>query len=455
MTLWCGSRYGQTGMKVVDFRSTSKRQSGGRLWATRVIWIILLILTVWKITLGLPLYYTEVSTICTDAEKICSQGISLTPRQVEALESAGLSLNEYAKLDLVWKIVTTVIWAGVGIFIFLLRPNDRIAWIASAMMVVFNSAGYETQIRLVYPALGVAAEFIFNLGNVLLFLFIGLFPNGRFSPRWMRWYWSGMILISFLPLGEWIQQTNLYNAIILIFWVSFLILGPYSQIYKYRNESTNAERLQTRWIILGFAVFAGAVLVGFTLITMFQEVSLGRIIYQTFVFDLAGLLIPLSIGISILHYRLWDIDVVIRRTLQYSLLTGLLALSYLGGVVVLQSFLSPITGSENHPLITVITTLGIAALFNPLRIRVQNFIDRRFYRKKYNAEQALAQFAAVTRDEVDMDRLTAALLRVVEETVQPEQVSLWLRLSEKPRPNRPFVGGEGASTVAEASRGDR
>lgn len=151
----------------------------------------------------------------------------------------------------------------------------------------------------------------------------------------------------------------------------------------------------------------------------------------------AFLMIPLGIGISILRHRLYDIDVIIRRTLQYAFLTGLLALAYFGGVVVLQTLFNPLTGSTNSPLVTVITTLGIAALFNPLRHRVQDFIDRRFYRKKYNAEQALAQFAATARDEVDMEKLTAALLRVVEETVQPEKASLWLKAS----PNLTKRGG--------------
>jgi hypothetical protein len=128
-----------------------------------------------------------------------------------------------------------------------------------------------------------------------------------------------------------------------------------------------------------------------------------------------------------MRYRLWDIDLLIRRTLQYTLLTGLLAMTYFGGVVVLQAILSPLTGEANSPLVTAVTTLGIAALFTPLRNRVQDFIDRRFFRKKYNAEQTLANFAAIARDEVDMDKLTSALLEVVEETMQPEKVTLWLK----------------------------
>ena len=142
------------------------------------------------------------------------------------------------------------------------------------------------------------------------------------------------------------------------------------------------------------------------------------------------LAIPLAIGIAILRYRLWDIDLIIRKTLQYALLTGLLALVYFGSVILLQSLVENLTG-ERSPLVIVLSTLAIAALFNPLRIHVQDFIDRRFYRRKYNAEQALTQFAATTRDEVDMQKLTAALLDVVEESMKPEKTSLWLKNDPK------------------------
>jgi hypothetical protein len=120
---------------------------------------------------------------------------------------------------------------------------------------------------------------------------------------------------------------------------------------------------------------------------------------------------PLVIGLAVFKYRLYDIDIIIRRTLQYTLLTGLLALIYFGSVVLLQRLFESFTGRQS-PIIIVVTTLAIAALFNPLRLRVLDFIDRRFYRRKYNAERALAQFAASARDEVDMENLTMELLNV-------------------------------------------
>ena len=404
--------------------------SKGQLGIARLIWVFLLLLTIGKLSLGLPLYYAETNRVCTAPEEICSQGTALMPHQVEALQEAGLTLPSFARIDLAWKIVTSVIWGGVGLFIFLLRPNERLAWIASAMMIVFNSAGYETQIRSAYPSLGAAADLIFSLGNILLFLFIGLFPTGSFSPRWMRWYWLTLIMgVTLNPLLD--QNPEIGNIVIAIFWVSFLILGPYSQIYRYRNESTAVQRQQTKWVVLGFAVFAATVLIGFVLLTLRPEIDLGPIIYQTFVFDLVGLLIPLSIGISILRYRLWDIDIIICRTLQYSLLTGLLGLVYFGSVVLLQRLLGQ-TAGERSTLVLVLSTLLIAALFTPLRRRIQNLIDRRFYRQKYAAAQVLADFARTARDETDIHQLTTCLVEVVHETLQPQQITLWLKENPKP-----------------------
>ena len=140
-----------------------------------------------------------------------------------------------------------------------------------------------------------------------------------------------------------------------------------------------------------------------------------------------------ALGIAVLRYRLFDIDVIIRKTLVYTALTALLALVYFGSVIVLQRVVGALTGIEQSTLAVVVSTLVIAALFTPLRRRIQDAIDRRFYRKKYNAQQVLAQFAQTARDETDLDALLAELVRVVDETLQPEHVSVWLRENSTPK----------------------
>jgi hypothetical protein len=146
---------------------------------------------------------------------------------------------------------------------------------------------------------------------------------------------------------------------------------------------------------------------------------------------LANALIPLSIGMAILRSRLWDIDLLIRRTLVYAALTGLLALAYFGSVLVLEGFVRLLTGQSQSQVVTVVSTLAIAALFVPVRRRVQAFIDRRFYRRKYDAARTLAQFGANLRDEVNLDDLSTHLLDAVDETLQPASVSLWLHRPER------------------------
>jgi hypothetical protein len=215
------------------------------------------------------------------------------------------------------------------------------------------------------------------------------------------------------------------------------VSGTLAQIFRYQRVSNEQERLQTKWLIFGVSVLVVYILIvqlsplNQLIGSNVQTYSLLNLVVLT-ISNLSLTIFPITIGIAILRYRLFDIDIIIRRTLQYSVLTGLLGLVYFGGVVLFQGIFRTASG-ETSSLAIVLSTLIIAALFAPLRRRVQNVIDRRLYRQKYDAAQVLARFAAVARDEVEMEKLAAALVRVLEETMQPESVSLWLRQSEKVR----------------------
>jgi hypothetical protein len=200
-------------------------------------------------------------------------------------------------------------------------------------------------------------------------------------------------------------------------------------------------RAQTAWLALGLVVgllfspllwVLGAVFPGLL-------PALGRLPWWVSIAYRAPpvLAFPVCLGIAITRYRLFDIEVIIRRTLVYTLLTAVLALVYLGSVVVLQRVLSPLFGPRNTVAI-VASTLAIAALMQPLRRRIQTLIDRRFFRRKYDAARTLARFSARLRNEVEMEVLTGDLLAVVVETLQPAHVSLWLCAGSPERPEQTF-----------------
>jgi hypothetical protein len=219
---------------------------------------------------------------------------------------------------------------------------------------------------------------------------------------------------------------------VLSVWGSFL--G--AQIYRYARVSNRTERQQTKWVVFGVAVAVVGTMT--TIFTIGAAVDLpprdvGPRMLSLLLMDASALMIPLSIGVAMLRSRLFDIDVVINRTLVYGSLTLMLVLFYFGGVTATQTLFSALTGQQKLPqLAVVVSTLVIAALFNPLRRRVQAFIDRRFYRRKYDARKTLETFTARLRDDTNLSALSDDLVGVVRETIQPAHVSLWLRPNMAP-----------------------
>jgi hypothetical protein len=195
-------------------------------------------------------------------------------------------------------------------------------------------------------------------------------------------------------------------------------------VFARLRRAVGVERQQIKWFAYAAAIFAMAILLN--VVTLAIDVPRWIEGANLVIFPLAGTTVPIALGIAILRYHLYDIDLLINRTLVYGSLTATLIATYFGGIVVLQRLFVVLTG-ERSTLAVVASTLLIAALFNPLRRRTQSFVDRRFYRRKYDAAKTLAAFSARLRDETDLDALSDNMVGVAAATVQPEHASLWLR----------------------------
>ena len=322
------------------------------------------------------------------------------------------------------------------------RPNNGYGWLwlgfGLGLALQLLAESYAAYAVAVQPGSLVAPRTISRVlalgGQLALafapFLFL-LFPTGRLpSRRWRPLAWiagiSGAVLFALFLLfdrpdkfGGAITAMTI-AAVIVIF--AAIVISALSLVVRYRRAS-GVERQQLKWFALA-AVLGASYVVG-------ELLGLKRLFGGTFwnLLDAAtNTALYAAVGVAVLRYRLYDIDLLINRTLVYGSLTVMLALVYFGGVTATQALFRALTGQEQQPQYAVVaSTLAIAALFTPLRRRIQCFIDRSFYRRKYDAAKTLEGFSARLRDETDLEALNGDLVGVVEETMQPAHVSVWLR----------------------------
>mgnify|MGYP000323604501 CR=1 FL=1 len=354
-----------------------------------------------------------------------------------------LALSE----DVFWGLLTGI-FVVVAALIVSRQPRNVIGWLLMCPAIVmaipadtyigsFTTAPAEPT-----PLLLLGLWFA-GWGWVLL-----LFPTGR--PPSARWRWlivAGLgMCAAFLffatfsaelgPItgdleGAWIVPNPIGfiqgDAFPMLLWSILLgiltVACAASVVVRFRRAPT-VERAQMKWLLYACAAFAAVYLPG--VVRGGAEGDSPLDIALMILFPISLMTIPIAIAVAILRYRLWDIDVIINRTLVYGALTGTLALLYLLGVGLLGGFFRSLTG-QGDQLAIVVTTLALAAIFTPLRRRVQAGIDRRFYRNRYDAERTLSAFSGTVQDEMELEEVSQTLLGLVTDTVHPEHTSLWLR----------------------------
>ncbi len=405
----------------------------------RALWGLLVATTLLAYAVVTQPNMTAPVTVCNNPN--CTMSVATA----NAWRAAGLTPESGNFLSDLLNVVAPLGYVAIAVLIVWRRSDD---WMA--LLVSFSLIGWGTYllsgVNLVLsarPGWNLVSQVLLASASLAFTSLFYLFPDGRPVPRI-----SGYLLAIFgavwligtlfntneILKGTYQGATKSSPVDVVEILLTLILLGGgiAAQIWRYARVSNAVQKQQTKWVVLGLAGPILVLLLWLVYSSQFETMSAsegGLILLLSPLMTVFALALPASLGIAILQYRLWDIDLIIRRTLIYGFLTALLALFYLGSVVVLQQVFHGITG-QGSDLAIIVSTLAIAALFVPLRNRVQRAIDHRFYRRKYDAARVLATFAVTVRDEVDLGRLTDELQTVVEETMQPEHVSIWIR---KPR----------------------
>ena len=406
----------------------STRLRGGWLLVARAVWVTLFTLNVaW---FGLAL----VSQIATTLHPCAA--CALTPAQAESLRHMGIGLGAVAAYYTGLPALSVFASLILAVLLFWRRSDDWLALLVGLFLVyrvssfAFGAADVNnTGVSALIVALALADTSAFYW--VLL-----IFPDGRFVPRW-AWVllaaWVAFEVVNTIAQESVVVLSTAWGFGYPVLYLSALAV----QVYRYRHVSNVRQRQQTKWVILGFAVALSANILYWIVLPLaippfltpasLHTVELLYSLVAYPLYELATIALPVSFFIAIQRHQLFDVDVLIRRTLVYGSLVGVLAAVYVGLVLGTQALVGALTGETGQqPLIIVASTLLIAALFTPLRRRIQSIVDRRFYRAKYDAARTLAGFAATLRSEVDLGALREHLIGVVQETMHPAIVSLWL-----------------------------
>jgi hypothetical protein len=403
-------------------KAESTLLTGRWLAIARGAWVVIFAGMLVVFVVQAPYYRAFMSRACPDA-------CGFTAQQAAALDRVGISLSTFAWIALSLNAFVVLVSAVLALIVFWRRSNDWMALLVALFLVgypVMNNGttgniptNIPASIWVLLQVLAFPVWFIYDATFLL-------FPGGRFVPRW-----TWILLIFWAIWGQMITFVpDLFDGALFLGYPLFVSTIIVLQVYRYRRASTPIQRQQTKWAIAGLL----AVLIAnqvFWLPSGFTP--LGETLYMptSFLFyQVVILALPITFFIAIQRHRLYGIDTIINRTLVYGSVTLLLAAVYVGCIVAFQAVSQSVLhapGGANNPLSIVISTLLIAALFQPLRRRIQRGVDRRFYRTKYDARKAVETFGTTLRQELDLEAFNEQLVAVVQQTMEPAHISLWLK----------------------------
>jgi len=398
------------------------RLAGCWLVTARVAWLALVIPSLGLFIVGLPAYYAQIQRACVDPTT-CNIAFALTAKGLRAFAALGVSASSYAAFLTVFWVIIVAVWSVIGFLIFWRRSDDGMALLAAFFLVVFNITypGLSaTVLSIAYPVLTLPVVLMGFFGQISLTLFLLLFPSGWLVPRWtgliiplviVQAVSMGVPITSPLSANNWPGWLNA----LLAFTIYGAIIG--SQVYRYRQVSTSVQRQQTKWVAFAIITVATGFLVfGLLFTALFPALSQPDTPYMliTLVYPLLLLLLPVSVGIGILRYQLWDIDIIINRTLVYGLLTAFVV----GIYVLVVGYLGAVFHSNGNLLISLIATGLVAVAFQPLRDLLQRGVNRLLYGLRDEPYVVLTGLGQRLKTTLDPDAVLSTIVETVREALK-------------------------------------
>lgn len=403
----------------------SNASLSSKLTLTRIAWLIITVLCLVLFITSLPLRLSELTQLVA----------ATNPPHLGAINFAPVV---YVVSAFALELFGSLIFLTLALLIVWRRSDNLAAIRISALLIAFGVALPGTAYAIVSgaPIWQINPSALQALGWSALLIFAYLFPDGQWIPRWTRFLvplWLLWTASFFAFAGRLTAGRPALIAISYLIWIAWLGTGVGMQVYRYHWVATPMQRQQSKWVLLGFTgALVGILLVSAqNIIALVQgkhaTLSAHTVTLSLIALTLSALPIPISIAIAILKHNLFSIDRFINLSLVYGALTLVIGSIYAGSVGLSQFIIQSITGRGGQSqLALTLSTFAVAAIFQPLRRRIQRTIDRQFYRRRYDATQTIAAFSASLRAEVDLSEITKSLIRVAHHTMQPSHVSLWL-----------------------------